>query len=465
MRSISALSLASLLLASLLPLSLAACGSSGDGGGSGTPAVDAAPTPDGGGEPEFFASLTGTVWVPGNAPDMVPAGHEIPVFDAVVYLSSARPLPIEEGATCRPCVEAPTNAVQTDHKGSFTISRVTEGDYWLIIEKGDFRLEREITVTGTTTITLPAADTTLPSVNDVANGKTIPKVALATGTYDALEDILGKMGMGAVSASGKFEGPSAAGIFDLYDNGGDHTAQTIGTLGALVNDLDLMLTYDIIFIPCATAVHGGELDKLQVLRNIRDYVAAGGKLYVTDWAGEWADNVFPAQVQLDSSSDTPASAYNAASDTWNTGQFGDADGTPSYTSEHAEAVNEDLRLWLEGQVGPFSNGSVGTFTSTDMAVEGNWNHIEGLHAVQVGVDDEGNAIMDNPVKYVVGDDGQFSTTKKPLTVTYEPAGCGRVLYSTYHTTHNTHVGLAPQERVLVYLIMEIGVCKKDIEID
>jgi hypothetical protein len=46
-----------------------------------------------------------------------------------------------------------------------------------------------------------------------------------------------------------------------------------------------------------------------------------------------------------------------------------------------------------------------------------------------------------------------------LTVTYEPAGCGRVLYSTYHTTANTPPGLAPQERILVYLIMEIGVCK------
>ncbi len=99
-----------------------------------------------------------------------------------------------------------------------------------------------------------------------------------------------------------------------------------------------------------------------------------------------------------------------------------------------------------------------------MAIEGNWNHIEGLHSVQVGTNDMGNPIMDSPVKYVIGDD-EPGGPKKPLTVTYEPAGCGRVLYSTYHTTHSTHVGLAPQERILVYLIMEIGVCKDDIEID
>jgi len=49
--------------------------------------------------------------------------------------------------------------------------------------------------------------------------------------------------------------------------------------------------------------------------------------------------------------------------------------------------------------------------------------------------------------------------KRPMTVTYEPVGCGRVLFSTYHTTDSVHVGLVPQERVLLYLIMEIGVCR------
>ena len=40
-----------------------------------------------------------------------------------------------------------------------------------------------------------------------------------------------------------------------------------------------------------------------------------------------------------------------------------------------------------------------------------------------------------------------------------------MLYSTYHTAESTHVGLLPQERVLLYLIMEIGVCKTGPVID
>lgn len=447
----------------VLALALIACGGpTGDGNGDGT-AIDAGQTgPDA--DPSTLATLMGTVWVPGNAPGLVPPGHEIPVYDAVVYLSSQRPDAIEDGATCRPCSDAPANAVVTDHDGNFVIHNVNPSTYWLIIEKGDFRLEQEISVGEGELLSLTAQQTTLPSESDPANGKTIPKVALATGIFDDLEDILGKMGMGAVDADGAFDGPSAAGTFDFYDNGGPNADQAIGTLADLMSSLDMMLGYDIIFIPCSGSAHVGILQDQQTLKNIRDYVAAGGKLYVTDWSGEWADNVFPEQIQLGDSVDTPAAAYDAATDAWDTALFGSANGSPLYTSDDAEAVDENLRLWLEGQSGPYADGGEGPFAASDMTIEGNWNHIEGLHPVPVGVDEEGMPIIDEPVTYVIGDD-TADGPKKPLTVTFEPAGCGRVLFSTYHTTHNTHVGLAPQERVLVYLIMEIGVCKDSVIID
>ena len=49
----------------------------------------------------------------------------------------------------------------------------------------------------------------------------------------------------------------------------------------------------------------------------------------------------------------------------------------------------------------------------------------------------------------------------PMTLGF-PYGCGRVLYTTYHTVgemSGPHAGLEVQERILVYLIMEIGVCQ------
>ena len=69
-------------------------------------------------------------------------------------------------------------------------------------------------------------------------------------------------------------------------------------------------------------------------------------------------------------------------------------------------------------------------------------------------------VIDTPKAWVTGSNsGPFGGgARHPLTVTFEPAGCGRVLYSTYHTTETAHAGLYPQERILLYLIMEIGVC-------
>ena len=54
----------------------------------------------------------------------------------------------------------------------------------------------------------------------------------------------------------------------------------------------------------------------------------------------------------------------------------------------------------------------------------------------------------------------------PLTVTF-PYESGKVLFSTYHTVgdgsgSSGHDGIYPQEYVLLYLIMEIGVCQDPI---
>jgi hypothetical protein len=49
-----------------------------------------------------------------------------------------------------------------------------------------------------------------------------------------------------------------------------------------------------------------------------------------------------------------------------------------------------------------------------------------------------------------------------MTVSFQ-YGCGRVLFTTYHTVGTTgggrHPGLYEQELTLFYLIMEIGVCQ------
>jgi len=455
----------------MLFLCLAACGPSVsdysanvDGGGSGDGGAN---TPDAYSGP--VGVIAGTVWAPGNAPGMVAAGHEFPIYGALVWLSISKPAPVPDQVYCDECVNAPSNAVLSDHKGVFQLQDLVPGTYWLIIQKGQFRLDQQVTVTAGQTLQLQATATTLPSTRDPAAGKFIPRIALASGQYDDMQDIMGKLGIGAVDASGRFVASSAAGIFDVYSNGGAIDNAAMGSLSSLVGDLDKMRNYHIIFIPCSGDQNTSALWNTQVLANIRHYVKEGGKLYVTDWSGEWSDNVFPEQIELRDDPfgdriDTPANAYNAASDTWNTSMFGNADDLDDYTSDNAEAVDDDLNQWLHEQRGPLATGGQGLFDANNFVVTGAWDHITALNSVQVGTDEKGFPVHDDPKAFVIGDDGTGGG-KKPLTVIYEPVGCGRVMYSTYHTTDDTHPGLVPQERILVYLIMEIGVCHSGPVID
>jgi hypothetical protein len=433
----------------LLAVILTACGSS-DRTSPNVSVDGGRDTGDGG--PSGTMSLTGTVWAPGNAPGMVPAGNEIPVYNALVYLSTERPAPIPQVVYCEECTAGPQNAVSTDHKGNFTIPGAPVGEVkWLVIQKGQFRLEQQITV-GEDLRALPANMTTLPGQNDPTEGKWTPRIALASGSFDPMQDILGKLSFGGVDGSGSFVSSSAAGHFDVYSNGGSVDSLAMGTLTQLVSNLELMKSYHIIFIPCASSANTSALTDQQNLRNMRDYVKAGGRLYVADWSGEWMDMVFPRQIELNGAGiDTPGDAYDPDTDTWNTSLMGSANG--GFYNSDAEVVDPDMFQWIDGQSGPG-----GTFDAAALAIEDNWNIIRKVNSVEVGTDEQGMPVIDEPKVYVIGDNPTFAT-KQPLTVTFEPAGCGRVLYTTYHTNPGTHVGLDAQERLLAYLLMEIGVCK------
>lgn len=448
-------------------LLLAGCGSDGrrpggrpgpgDGGADGGGA-DSAPDFDAG--PRVgLAQINGTVWAPGNAPGMVPVGEEIPVFGALVRVLRDRPAAIPQNTYCEQCIETSGLATATDHQGRFVLSNITPAEnYWVVIEKGQFRIERQITLVENEVITLDQTVTTLPSIHNSAAGDWVPRIAIATGNYDALEDVLGKMGLGSTDGSGAYTSGPGSEAIHFYANGGESFPGMMGELDSLVRDLGRMLQYHVIFIPCASDSNTSALQDQAVLRNLREFVAAGGKLYVTDWSGEWMDNVFPEHVQLGDGDDTPGSAYDRGSNSWNTSLFGDADGS-LYDSHNAEVIDPDLFSWLDGQFGPTAEGAPETYSAAHFSVVDNWNTIENLPTVEVGVDMEGLTVFDTAVGYVIGGEDE-STPKKPLTVTFEPAGCGRVLFSTYHTTPDSHVGLVPQERILLYLIMEIGVCKQ-----
>ncbi len=424
---------------------------------------DAGPQPPAG-------SVTGVVWAPGNAIGAVPAGYEIPVAGAMVYVADTAPPAIPDGVYCDRCELHPAVFVASDARGRFTLAGVAPGPHRLVIEKAQFRRETMINVPAAHGLSVPASQTTLPSEHAPQEGAWTPRVAIAIGDSDHIEDIFGKMGMLDLDSAGRVVEASFAGTdrIELYGNPIDppFTAQHRGTITQLFSDLERMKRYHIIFVPCNYDSNVAPLASPAMRQNIRDYVAAGGKLYVTDWSAEWEDAAFPEFIRFDVQHDTTVAMASA-------GTIDPGDGDFGHFAMHARATDPTLAEWLDGQKAPLvipAGGEEQDFPSTyaegvidaeDFVVEGNWNLIRELPTVRIGTDMAGMPVTTSARTWISGD---YQGVYYPHTVTFEPS-CGRVLYSTYHTAQKTHAYLVPQERVLLHLIMEIGVCNDGPDID
>lgn len=436
---------------------LAAAGACGPAARNDQVDADVGPTTDASdGNTGIFSQLTGKVYAPNQGPGQAAPGQEIPIYGAIVYISATRPDPMPQQTYCEKCIDTPSGGTLTAHDGSFTLATLP-GTYWLVIQKGQFRLEQQITV-GVGSLALTPAQTTLPSKLDPANGAWIPKIAIVKGSSDRIQDVMGKLGFGTMSGD-TWAGPTG-------ENGNEMVMYEYGATGInkainLFNNIDEMRKYHIIFFPCQAGM-GSEYDTLlrdqTKLANIRQYVKEGGKIYVTDWSGEVADRTFPHQVELGDSGADSEGTYDPIALTGNLTTVGDSDGG-LYDSMDGQADDPDLRQWLGLQSGPLETGGVGQYNPMAFPVTDNWNFVKKLNTVLLGNDETGQPVYDEPKSWVSGSNGD-GTGKHPQAVTYTPTGCGKVLFSTFQTASSAHAGLYPQERVLLYLIMEIQQCSE-----
>jgi hypothetical protein len=453
------LSTRAVIISLALALALGACGP-GSRGGSGADAGPDAQTSD-------FAFLTGTVWAPGNARGQAPDMQEIAIAGALVSAAQVAPPAPPDGVYCDACQEITGFGTRTDARGAFELA-MPAGTYVLTIQKGQFRLDQTITVAARERRALGAAETTLPSTHDPAAGRWTPRIALATSAYDSIEDVLGKLGLGTLDAQGVLA--TKGDHIDYVAGPGGRTDITTGTLEGLMLDLEAMKRYHVIFIPCGESNPASALFSNPVVReNVRAYVAAGGKLYVTDWSAEWADVPFPGFIRFESAHDTTSPTCTGMCPAGTSGPDCCADGDDGsgsgegYASHHTRTADDTLTAWLDGQYGPVYTAAEaigrGEVDEEDFIVLGSHNRIVELPTVELGTDDMGQLVTETAHVWVEGGYGPTAPPEHPLTVTFEPNGCGRVMYSTYHTAETAHLGLLPQERVLLYLIMEIGECK------
>lgn len=390
----------SFVLGSILPLALACSAGAEPTSGAGANSQGGGDQgANGQGANQFSGGSGGGVVIPAigtlSGKVVAPEGT-IPISGALVYLSPTPPPAIPDGVFCDACVELDNSVPNTftNPDGTFELPTYLGGAQYLVVQKGQFRRVRSIDVIEGPMTADPTA-TRLPSRMDKANGDDIPKMAIQAGAYDDILATLTGLGVDEDQIT----------VFDCSGFNCDSAFEDYATLSQ----------FHIAFVPCSSCNGGtGGEDA-----NIRQFVAEGGKYYVTDWSYQWMQQPFPGYVTFDESS-------------------GDACTLDNYTAQATE-MDADLQAWLAAQ--GINNPSF----------EAAYTYINQLNTV-ASTDTQGQPVNVTPKTWITGATPQGN---KPLTISFEDK-CGRVLFSTYHSESSD--GLLPQELALLYVILEVGVC-------
>ncbi|MFO0549781.1 MAG: hypothetical protein U0271_15415 [Polyangiaceae bacterium] len=387
--------------------------SGGAGGGSGANHEGGGFAVGGGGggntTPNAIGHLTGKVVAPEGT---------IPISGALVYLSPAAPEAIPDQVYCDTCISLSpvTPYAFSNADGTFDLPVYSEGSFKIVTQKGAFRRVRDITAAAGTAA-VPQEVTRLPSRTDKAAGDDIPKMAIRIGQWDAIEDTLEKLGI-ASDAFDRFE-------YSFPPNPNDPLSPD-----KLFNDYATLSKYHIVFVPCSgssgTTCDDYTTSSGTVKSNIQNFVASGGKLYVTDYSYDFVRQPFPDYVDWSQQ----------------TNEIGSACLTGEYTAP-AVVHDQGLTDWLAAQ------------GITNFDVEANWTMIDAVNPV-MSTDVDNNPVTVTPKVWV----GAAIQGEHPSTISFERQ-CGRVLFSTYHTEGTGGSGLLPQERALLYVLLEVAVCVED----
>lgn len=347
----------------------------------------------------------------------------IPVGGALVALLDKEPEPLPTGLHCAKCVPLDTGVpfVNAAADGSFELPVHKAGRAYLVVQKGSFRRVRAIDlISGDQEA--PRVMSTLPAKNDAAKGDTIPKIAVVMGEFDRIERSLVKLGLGKLVAD---EVDKSTLPFDFYD---DPSPSSPKSGARLLADPSLLSQYEIVLLPCSggsgTTCDDTRPSDPAIQKGLHDFVEQGGRVYASDYNYEFVRQVWPGTISWEGESKAVGSACEK-------------------TSYDAPAVVDDGELhdWL----GAIGHGSV--------TLKASWTTMTGVHEVDA-TDADGNPKKVTPHVWM---SAQKPDGTHPATVSFE-RGCGRVMFSTFHTAGAARDPLMAQEKALLYVLLEVGVC-------
>jgi len=406
-----------------------------------------------------MAIIRGRVWSPGSDDPMVNDSNRMPVPGALVAIYTAGIDAPPDGNYCNECVAMPEGLpnVITDADGAFEILIYPNTTYNLLVQKGEFRRVTQIMVGGpgeVMDLNSPAGMpsnvmTTLPNVHDPGAGAWMPRIAVVKGAYEDMSLMFEALGF-------PYDGDRIVEV----DSSGDIMHPFDPTDADLLLDSPTELAkYNIIAITCGGSPNSLSSDTAKA--NLMAWVRAGGKLYVDDFSYDWAEQAWPEFLSYyQGQASEGGDGMGECGDGNNTG-IGQCNNWTSY-SANGTPGDQILADWLA--LTEVNRGE-------SITLQGAWDIIHDMGKGAIGdCEDDMNPDCINGVYYALPKvwmrgDAPYNHSNAPLTVSWNYY-CGKILYTVYHThgssseTDPKQYLLMIQEKIMMFLIMEIQTCTK-----
>ena len=422
-----------------LTVSCGTCGGNQTCGGGGTPSRCGTPTACTGlclqqqiCPGAATTTITGTVYAP-NGTD--------PLYSALVYIPNAPVQPFAPGVSCDTCgstvTGAPLVSAVTGIDGTFTLTDVPVGSSIpLVIQNGRWRRQIVVpSVPACTSTALTAAQTRMPRTK--AEGD-IPLMGFVTGSVDALECVLRKIGI----ADSEFSDPSGTGRVRFYQGDGS-TGATYSATTPLEDQLwgtqAAINQYDMVLFACQGDAYPKSAAAQQ---RVVAFANAGGRIFTTHYSYVWLYD------------DAPFSGTASwAVDPLGMNAFADDPGTGLINQSFPKGAA--LAKWLVDVGASSQLGSIPIAT-----LRHDFTGVVAPSTLWISDVDEPN----------------YPGAQVPMHYTFNtPVGaaaasqCGRVLYSDFHVEDAFTEGstfpqecdgsaMTPQEKMLEFMLFDLGSC-------
>ena len=226
-------------------------------------------------------TISGTVFAPNGT---------LPLYGATVYIPLADPGELHVGTECARCTkDLPGGAFRnalSDERGNFLMSNVPHGvDLPIVVQIGKWRRRFEISgIQPCQDNPLPEELTRLPKNKSEGD---IPRMAIVTGQFDALECLVRKLGVDV----DEFTSSGSSGAIHMYASNGATSSMADAPLqferaSMLWGSLDRLKQYDLALFSCEGETLAAQKTQ-QMMDTLKAYADFGGRVFLSHYHNIW----------------------------------------------------------------------------------------------------------------------------------------------------------------------------------